>query len=126
MQLLSSFGGVALLLAALGIYGLLAYSVQQRVHEIGIRLALGASPSNVRNGLLAQGMRLAGIGIAIGLVGALGLTRFIRSFLFGIQTNDLAVFVISPLILVTVALLAIWLPARRACRIDPVKALRCD
>jgi predicted permease len=126
MQLLSSFGGVALLLAALGIYGLVAYSVQQSVHEIGIRLALGASPSDVRNGLLAQGMRLAGIGVVIGLVGALGLTRFMRSFLFGIQANDLAVFLVAPLILVAVALLAIWLPARRASRIDPMEALRCD
>jgi len=126
MQLLGSFGSVALLLAALGIYGLVAYSVQQRVHEIGIRLALGASPNGVRRAFLAEGMRLAGIGIALGLVGALGLTRFMRSFLFGIQANDPAVFVVVPVVLISVALLAIWLPARRACRIDPIEALRCD
>jgi predicted permease len=124
MWLLTVFGLSALLLAALGIYGLMAYSVQQRTQEIGIRLALGAERSRVRNMVAFQGMRLAAIGVAIGIVSSYGLTRFIASFLFGVKAWDPLVFASTPIVLSTVALLAAWLPALRASRIDPIDALR--
>jgi putative ABC transport system permease protein len=124
--LMSIFGCAALLLAAIVVYGLMAYSVVQRTQEIGIRLALGAESSNVRNMVIAQGMRLAGIGIAIGFVSSLGLTRLLADFLFGVKPWDPLVFTLVPLILGAVALLAVWLPAQRATRIDPVIALRSE
>lgn len=125
-MLMSIFGCTALLLAAIGVYGLMAYSVAQRTQEIGIRLALGAETSNVRNMVVAQGMRLAGIGIAIGFASSLGLTRLLADFLFGVKPWDPLTFTLVPLILGAVALLAVWLPARRATRIDPVTALRSE
>ena len=124
MLLMSVFGGSALLLSAIGIYGLMAYSVEQRTQEIGIRLALGAELGQVRRMILGQGMLLAGIGIAIGVGGAFGLSRFIDSFLYGVKAWDPAVFVGAPLLLGGVALLATWIPALRASRVDPVDALR--
>jgi predicted permease len=124
--LMSIFGCTALLLAAIGVYGLMAYSVAQRTREIGIRLALGAESSNVRNMVIAQGMRLAGIGIAIGIASALGLTRFLAGFLFGVKPWDPLAFTLVPALLGAVALFAVWLPARRATRIDPITALRCE
>jgi len=124
--LMSIFGCTALLLAAIGVYGLMAYSVVQRTQEIGIRLALGAESSNVRNMVIAQGMRLAGVGIAIGFASSLGLTRLLADFLFGVKPWDPLVFTLVPVILGAVALLAVWLPARRATRIDPVIALRSE
>ncbi len=126
MLLLSVFAFAALLLAAIGIYGLIAYSVQQRSQEIGIRLALGAESIDVRNMVVLQGMRLALAGVAIGLAAAFGVTRLIASFLFGTKTTDPAVFLTVPLLLGAVALFAVWLPARRASRIDPVEALRYE
>jgi predicted permease len=124
MELLSIFGGVALLLAAIGIYGLIAYSVQQRTQEIGIRLALGAGSRDVLKMVVSQGMRPAIIGIALGVCAALGLTRFLVGFLFGVQAQDPAVFIITPIVLCSVAFLAIWSPARRASRLSPIQALR--
>jgi predicted permease len=123
---LTIFAGTALLLAIIGIYGLTSYSVQQRTQEIGIRLALGAEFSTVRNMVVLQGMRLAIIGIVIGVASALGLTTLIASLLFGVQARDPVVFVSVPVLLIVVSLLAVWVPARRATRIDPVNALRCE
>jgi predicted permease len=124
MLLMTVFGGSALLLAAIGIYGLMAYSVAQRTQEIGIRLALGAGGSAVRRMVMVQGMRLALVGVVIGIAAAYGLSRFIASFLFGVKALDPIVFAGIPLLLTAVALLAVWLPARRASRVDPVIALR--
>ncbi len=124
MLLMTVFGGSALLLAAIGIYGLMAYSVAQRTQEIGIRLALGAGGSAVRRMVMVQGMRLALVGVVIGIAAAYGLSRFIASFLFGVKALDPIVFVGIPVLLTAVALLAVWVPARRASRVDPVIALR--
>ncbi|HTR38038.1 MAG TPA: ABC transporter permease [Bryobacteraceae bacterium] len=126
MLLMTIFGCSALLLAAIGIYGLIAYSVQQRTQEIGIRLALGAEESSVRKMVIVQGMRLALIGAAIGLIASFELTRFLASFLFGVKPWDPVVFASVPITLCAVALLAVWLPARRATRIDPIVALRYE
>jgi putative ABC transport system permease protein len=124
--LLTIFACSALLLAAIGIYGLMAYSVQQRTQEIGIRLALGAGTGDVRNMVILQGMRLALVGVAIGIASAFGLTRLIATFLFGVKMYDPAVFTGIPILLCAVALLAVWLPARRASRVDPINALRYE
>jgi len=124
MTLLTIFGASALLLAAIGIYGLIAYSVEQRTQEIGIRMALGAGRGDVRSMVVRQGMRLALIGVAIGVAAAFGLTRLIASFLFGVKSTDPIVFVTVPLLLSAVALFAVWLPARRASAVDPIEALR--
>src|SRR5262249_51471164 len=120
------FAGSALLLAAIGIYGLMAYSVQQQTQEIGIRLALGANAERVRNMILVQGMSVALVGVVLGLASAFGLTRIIASFLFGVTARDPAVFVVVPVLLVGVAMFGIWWPARRAARVDPVIALRTE
>jgi predicted permease len=124
MLLMSVFAGSALLLAAIGIYGLMSYSVQQRTQEIGIRMALGAESSGVRTMVVLQGMRLAFIGVAIGLAAAFGLARFMGSFLFGVRPWDPAAFITVPIILCAVALIAAWVPAVRASRVDPMVALR--
>ncbi len=126
MWLMTVFGSAALLLAAIGIYGLMAYSVEQRTQELGIRLALGAETGDVRRMVVAQGMRLAALGLAIGLGASLGLARLIESFLFGVTTSDPLVFAGVPLVLAGVALLAVWLPAIRASRVDPMEALRYE
>jgi predicted permease len=126
MLLMAVFAGSALLLAAIGIYGLMAYSVEQRTQEIGIRLALGAEASDVRRMILFQGMQLAVAGVLIGVLSALGLTRFITTLLFGVQERDPAIFVGIPVVLAAVALIAVWLPALRASRVDPITALRYE
>jgi putative ABC transport system permease protein len=123
---LTIFGCSALLLAAIGIYGLMAYSVAQRTQEIGIRLALGAGSSRVRNMVVIQGLRLALAGAVVGLAAAFGLTRLIASFLYGVKAWDPLVFVSVPVILIGVALAAVWLPAVRASRVDPIRALRYE
>jgi len=104
----------------------MAYSVQQRRREIGIRLALGADRRDVRNMVVSQGMRLALIGVVIGTSASFGLTRLLASFLFRVQARDPLVFIGVPLLLSVVALLAVWLPARRATRVSPMDALRCE
>jgi putative ABC transport system permease protein len=126
MLLLTTFGASALILAAIGIYGLMAYSVQQRTQEMGIRMALGADRSRIRSLVVWHGMRLAIVGVIIGIGAAFGLTRFIASFLFGVKTWDPMVFVTVPVILSLVALLAVWMPATRASRLDPQQALRIE
>jgi ABC-type antimicrobial peptide transport system permease subunit len=126
MLLLSVFGCSALVLAAIGVYGLMAYVVQQRSQEIGIRLALGAESKDVRSMVVVQGMRLALIGVAIGIGAAFGLTWLIGRFLYGVRPMDPFAFTMMPLLLSGVALLSVWLPARRASRVDPVEALRCE
>jgi ABC-type antimicrobial peptide transport system permease subunit len=126
MLLLSIFGGSALLMAAIGVYGLMAYSVQQRTQELGIRMALGAQASTLRNMVIRQGMGLTLVGVVIGIGGAFWLTHFLASFLFGVKALDPTVFVLTPLLLSGVALLAIWIPARRATRVDPITSLRFE
>ena len=122
--LMTVFALSALTLAAIGIYGVMAYSVQQRTREIGVRLALGAEPGAVRRMVVFQGMRLAVSGVVIGVVTAFGLSRYMAGLLFGVQTRDPLVFVGVPVLLAIVALLAVWIPAARASRVDPLGALR--
>jgi putative ABC transport system permease protein len=124
--ILTIFAGVALLLAAIGIHGLMTYSVEQRTPEIGLRMALGAEPHKVRNMVVAQGMRLALIGVVLGVGAALGLTRLISALLFGVKAWDPLVFVSVPLLLCAVALAATYVPARRASRVDPIVSLRYE
>jgi len=124
--LMSVFGTAALALAAIGIYGLMAYSVAQRTREIGIRMALGAEAAGVRRMVIFQGMRLALIGVVVGLAAAFGVTRLMASFLFGVEARDPAVFVGMPILLAIVSSLAVWLPARRASTVDPLVALRYE
>jgi putative ABC transport system permease protein len=129
MWLMTVFGGCALLLAAIGIYGLMAYSVQQRTQEIGIRLALGAQTAQVKRMVVFQGMLLAVVGLAIGLGVSFWLATYLTSFsstLYGVRARDPLVFIGVPLILTAVALLAVWIPAQRASRVDPIIALRYE
>ena len=124
MLLLSIFGGLALVLAAIGIYGLMAFTIEQRTQEIGIRMALGAGAAALRGMIVKQGMLLAFIGITLGLAAAYGLSRLLTAFLFGVKPVDPLVFVAVPILLGLVSLAAIWVPASRAMRIDPAVALR--
>jgi putative ABC transport system permease protein len=124
--LLGIFAGVALLLTAIGLYGMLAFSVSQRQQEIGIRLALGARRGDVFNLIVGQGMKLVLLGVVLGLGGALALTRVMKQLLFGVSATDPLTFAVIPLLLAGVALLACWIPARRATRVDPLAALRYE
>jgi ABC-type antimicrobial peptide transport system permease subunit len=126
MLLLAVFAGLALVLAAVGIYGVMSYSVAQQTREIGIRIALGAKRSNVLGMTLTQGLRLIGAGLLLGLVGALLLTRVMSSLLFGISATDPLTFLGISLVLLAVALLATYLPALRATKVDPMIALRAQ
>jgi len=126
MLLMTVFGVSALLLAGIGIYGLMSYSVQQRTQEIGIRMALGAMASDVRKMVVVQGMRLALVGVAIGVAAALAMARVIAGFLYGVQARDPGVFVAVPILLSLVALVGVWLPARRASLVAPIIALRTE
>ncbi len=124
--LLALFAALALLMAAVGIYGVISYSVSRRTGEIGVRMALGAGARNIFRLVLREGALLAGLGVAVGLVAAFALTRFLETFLFGVQTRDRATFVAVPVVLAAIALVASWVPARRATRVDPVVALRFE
>jgi len=126
MMLLSIFGAIALTLAAIGIYGLMAYSVQQRTQEIGIRMALGADRTTIRKLVVWSGMKLALVGMVVGIAASFGLTRMIASFLFGVKTWDPTAFIVVPAVLCTVAFIAVWLPAMRASRVEPMRALRVE
>jgi putative ABC transport system permease protein len=124
--LLSAFAIVALMLAAVGLYGLISYSVTQRTREIGIRMALGAGPSQVMRPMLREGLMLAAIGTGIGLLGALAGGRVLSSFLYGVEPTDSMTFGIVALILLAVAFVATLIPSRRALRVDPIAALRAE
>jgi predicted permease len=123
---LAAFAGFALLLAAIGIYGIVEYSVRQRMHEMGVRVALGASSTNLMGMVLGKSLRLVIAGVALGVPAALGASRLIGSLLYGVSPRDLTVFLAVPALLAFVAIAASYLPARRATKVDPIAALRCE
>ena len=124
--LLTVFGALALILAAVGVYGVLSYAVSQQTREIGIRMSLGAQRQQVMRLVIAQGMKLALAGLAIGLIAAFLLTRVLTTLLFGVSAHDPATFVLVPLGLLAVSVLACYVPARRAIGVDPIVALRYE
>jgi putative ABC transport system permease protein len=124
--LMGLFAALALLLAVVGLYGVLSYTVVQRRHEIGVRMALRAQSRNIVLLVLKQGLRLTILGVAIGLAGAFGLTRLIERLLFGVSATDPLTFILIALLLTLVALLACWMPARRATKVDPLAALKVE
>ncbi len=126
MLLLTLFAVLALGLAAIGIYGVMAYLVNQGTRELGIRLALGATPDGILLMVVQHGMLVALVGVAIGLVGAFTLTRLMRSLLFGVEATDPLTFAAIALLLTIIALVASYVPARRAARIDPIVSLRAE
>jgi ABC-type antimicrobial peptide transport system permease subunit len=125
-SLMSTFAGLALALTSVGIYGLLSFQVARRTREIGIRMALGAKRSNVLFMVVRQGALLAAIGIGLGVAGAVALARFLSSLLSGIGAADPLIYTLVPVLLLVVALLASYLPARRASKVDPLVALRYE
>jgi ABC-type antimicrobial peptide transport system permease subunit len=124
--LITAFGAIALLLAAIGLYALIAYQVQQRTNEIGIRMALGATTREVAQLVLRRAGTLAIAGVAIGLAGALATRKFLTALLFQISATDPAIYLSVPLLLGAIVLVATWIPARRAMRVDPAVALRSE
>jgi len=126
LMLLSVFALIALIMAMIGVYGVMSFTVSQRTREIGIRMALGAQQRDVLKMVIEQGLWLVLLGIGIGVAGALGLTRVMKSLLFGVSATDPVTFAVIPLILAAVAILACYLPARRATKVDPMIALRIE
>jgi len=124
--LLSIFGALALLLAGIGVYSVLAYSVAQRTREIGVRVALGAERSSVLGLILRQGLLLSGIGASLGLIAAIALSKLIASLLYQVSPHDVRIFVLAPIALMAIALAATLVPALRATRVDPMEALRAE
>jgi len=124
LEILSVFAAVALLLAAIGIYGVMSYTFSRRIHEIGIRVALGAQRSDILRMVLSEGMRLVAFGLAAGLFGAIIVTRFLRTLLFDVTSTDPLVFASIAALLAAAALFACYIPARRATHVDPLVALR--
>jgi putative ABC transport system permease protein len=124
MTLLAIFALLSLILAAVGIYSIVAFMVSQRTHEIGIRIALGAQPASILRNILSHGMMLTSIGIAIGLAGAFALTRLLQSLLYGVTTTDHTTFIASAAALLFLSLIACYIPARRALQVDPMTALK--
>ena len=126
MIIMSAFAAMAVFLAGVGIYGVTSYTVEQRTQEIGIRIALGAEASQVRNMVVRHGFTLTIVGVVIGLGAAWELAVLLQGFMFGVRPRDPVVFVAVPAVLSAVALLAVWLPAARASRISPIESLRCE
>jgi putative ABC transport system permease protein len=124
MFLAALFAALALVLSLVGLYAVVSFSVAERTHELGLRVALGATPRNLLGLVLSDGLRLVGIGVALGLTSAFGLARFLESQLFGVTAHDPGTFIMVPVLLITAAVLGCLIPARRATRIDPMTALR--
>jgi ABC-type antimicrobial peptide transport system permease subunit len=126
MTLLTIFAGIAIALASIGLYGVMSYLVSQRTREMGIRMALGAQRRDVLQLVIRRGMLLTMVGVALGLAGSFGLTRLISSLLFGVSATDIGTFGAVSSLLFVIALLACWLPAHRASRVDPIVALHAE
>ena len=126
MSMLGAFAGFAVILAVVGIYGVVSYLVTQSTHDIGVRMALGALPNNILGLVVGQGMKLAVAGVAAGLLGAFALTRVMESLLFGVHAGDAVTFLSAAVLLGVVTLAASYVPARRASRVNPITALRED
>jgi putative ABC transport system permease protein len=123
---LSIFAALAVLLAAIGIYGTIAYTVSRRIREIGLRMALGAQRENIARAVLLDSLKLAALGSAIGMVGALGMGRLLQSSIFGISTHDPFTLAATLVVFLAVSTMAAWIPARRAASVDPMEALRSE